>query len=85
MSCRVLQRGVEKLLCNYTVEQARQMGMSTLHGVYIPTPKNGMVRDHYASLGFQEVDRKPDGTTHWRLDLEDYTAFDVAIETVEEI
>jgi FkbH-like protein len=81
MSCRVLKRGVEQLLCNYVVEQARAFGATHIFGVYIPTAKNGLVRDHYKSLGFCPVaGAEDDGTTHWQLDIDTYKPFEVPIE-----
>lgn len=84
MSCRVLQRGVEQLLCNYLVEKARERGLSWLHGVYIPTARNQMVQDHYEKLGFEAVREDLDGTRHWRLNLQPFRPFEVPIELVEE-
>jgi FkbH-like protein len=84
MSCRVLKRGVEQLLCNYVVEKARGMGMTHLHGVYIPTPANKLVRDHYASLGFTADGVEPSGAAHWLLDFEGYQPFKVEIAVVED-
>jgi FkbH-like protein len=85
MSCRVLKRGVEQLLLNHAVERARAMGITALRGLYIPTAKNGLVKDHYRSLGFAQVgdaDADADGTTHWRLDVATFKPFDVAITIV---
>lgn len=82
MSCRVLKRGVEQLLCNYAVRKASEMGIPTLHGAYLPTPKNALVRDHYQSLGFTWVANGENDSTHWRLDINNYTPFDVAIALV---
>jgi FkbH-like protein len=75
MSCRVLKRGVEQLLLNHLVEFARSHGLKSLRGEYLPTAKNVLVRDHYANLGFTELDR-PDGErTRWELRVdEDWTA-----------
>jgi FkbH-like protein len=83
MSCRVLKRGVEQLLCNYIVEKARKMGIASLRGVFIPTSKNDLVRDHYKSLGFTWVKNEQHNATHWRLEVENYKSFDVPIELVE--
>jgi FkbH-like protein len=55
MSCRVLGRGMEQETLNLVAEQAVALGAGRLIGVYCPTAKNGMVRDHYASLGFDPV------------------------------
>jgi FkbH-like protein len=84
MSCRVLKRGVEQLLCNYVAEKARALGLTSLHGVYRPTPANKLVADHYRSLGFVSVEAESNGATHWRLDLASYQPSTVAILTVEE-
>ena len=52
MSCRVLKRGVEKLVLNKIVEIATKTGCKTVTGEYIPTLKNGMVKEHYNNLNF---------------------------------
>jgi FkbH-like protein len=68
MSCRVLRRGVEQLLCNHVIERARAAGYRALHGTYVPSGRNGLVRDHYASLGFSPCGSS-EGADHWVLDL----------------
>jgi FkbH-like protein len=82
MSCRVLKRGVEQLLCNYVAERARDLGVTRLHGVYIPTPANKLVCDHYPSLGFT-AETESNGAAHWNLELAGYQPFKVEIEVVE--
>ena len=52
MSCRVLHRGVERLLLNEVAALAGQAQSRSVHGKYIPTPKNDLVREHYVKLGF---------------------------------
>lgn len=52
MSCRVLKRGMEEFIINTMVKTARENGFTQLHGEYLPTPKNAMVRDIYERLGF---------------------------------
>ena len=66
MSCRVLKRGVEHFTLNTLVDYAKAKGFRYLKGEYLPTPKNEMVREHYADLGFQ---KKEDG---WFLDVQGY-------------
>lgn len=82
MSCRVLNRGVEHLLLNWVVERARALGIEEIDAAYVPTAKNALVKDHYASLGFAPMEGDPGegGSTHWRLALADYSPFDVSIE-----
>ena len=70
MSCRVLGRLVEEATLNLIAAEATRLGAKTLIGRYIPTTKNGMVKDHYEKLGFSAFDRE--GDTLWRLDLKDY-------------
>ena len=87
MSCRVFGRGVERLLCNRVVEEARALGIEVLHGVFIPTKKNGLVRGHYPAMGFSAVTgvaASDDGREHWRLEIADYEPADVAIELVDD-
>jgi FkbH-like protein len=78
MSCRVLKRGVEEHLRNFLCRTARERGVASIVGEYIPTAKNGLVRDHYAKLGFQLVSTDDHGHTFWRLttaDAEDLKTF----------
>jgi FkbH-like protein len=52
MSCRVLGRGVEQFVLSTIVGKARELGIKRVIGEYLATAKNGMVKDHYARLGF---------------------------------
>jgi len=67
MSCRVLGRGVERLVLRELVEQARRRGVQTLVGVYRPSPRNALVRGHYEALGFSLLREVGEGETHWTL------------------
>lgn len=67
MSCRVLGRKVEQMVLREIVMRAREEAIDTLIGVYRPSEKNAMVRDHYAKLGFSKADEEADGTTIWTL------------------
>ena len=69
MSCRVLGRGVERTTLNLVAAQAQALGAERLVGEYIPTKKNGMVRDHYAKLGFEGPSELADGSRTATLDL----------------
>ncbi|RYZ14944.1 MAG: HAD-IIIC family phosphatase [Alphaproteobacteria bacterium] len=81
MSCRVLKRGVEQMLLNEVVEIARQSGLTRVTGEYLPTAKNVLVKDHYASLGFTLVS-DTDGATSWELDVAAWTPIAHHIEVV---
>jgi FkbH-like protein len=52
MSCRVLKRQVEEEVLNEIARLAKIRGCARLEGVYLPTPKNEMVRDFYGRMGF---------------------------------
>ena len=67
MSCRVLGRRVEQAVLAEIVLQARAAGITTLEGIYRPTDRNEMVRDHYAKLGFVRLDDGTDGSSRWAL------------------
>ena len=69
MSCRVLGRGVERMVLREMLEHASERGVGKLIGVYRPTDRNKLVEEHYNKLGFTEVERRPDGTTVWELDV----------------
>lgn len=58
MSCRVLKRGVEQLVLNCIVRKARENGCSLVVGEYLPTAKNGLVKDHYRELGFVKQEER---------------------------
>ena len=83
MSCRVLGRQVEATTLNLVAAQALALGATTLRGVYIPTAKNGMVRDHYARLGFTVIRRAEDGGSTAELDLAAFKPQDTFIEVTE--
>jgi len=69
MSCRVLKRGMESFVLNTIVESARRNGYEEIVGEYIPTLKNGMVKDHYKNLGFKKVEGKDN---EWCLAVGEY-------------
>jgi predicted enzyme involved in methoxymalonyl-ACP biosynthesis len=83
MSCRVLGRGVEQVALNLLVAHARARGLTHLTGRYIPTAKNGLVRDHYEKLRFTKVDDNSLGTTTWHCDVAAYVDADVPIKVAD--
>lgn len=83
MSCRVLGRGVEQATLNLLAERASAAGASELLGRFIPTPKNGIVKDHYEKLGFTKVRESENGETEWVLPLDGYVAREVPIRIEE--
>jgi FkbH-like protein len=71
MSCRVLKRGVERFAINHLCDVACERGLKSIRGQYIPTPRNDLVRNHYAELGFANVETRSDGHSFWQLSLAD--------------
>lgn len=78
MSCRVLKRTVEDFVLNEIVAAAKQNGYERLVGEYIPTAKNGLVRDHYQHLGFKAEQG------FWILELGTYTLSKTFVSRVAE-
>lgn len=70
MSCRVLKRGMENFTLNTIVEYAMANGYKRIIGEYLPTPKNGMVAEHYTGLGFIKLEDTE--KAKWVLDVENY-------------
>jgi FkbH-like protein len=72
MSCRVLGRQVEEAVLDVLVSRATEAGYAALVGEYRPTDRNGMVAEHYLSLGFDHCPSLPDAgpqASFWRYDL----------------
>jgi predicted enzyme involved in methoxymalonyl-ACP biosynthesis len=55
---------------NHLVRAGREAGFTALVGEYLPTEKNGLVKDHYASLGFSGFIQN--GVELWRLKFADF-------------
>lgn len=83
MSCRVLQRGVEQVARNALVDAARAHGCSKIVGEFIPTAKNGLVRDHFAKLGFAHTGTGEADATSWSLDVSAATKSEDVLIDVE--
>jgi len=79
MSCRVLRRGVERMLLNTLVEYCKLKSLVKIVGEYRETKKNKLVSKHYSRLGF-ETDR----TGRWHLDVKQYTPLKNFINLSEE-
>jgi len=84
MSCRVLGRGVESFLMNRVVEHAQKLGLTRITAQYIPTSKNGMVKDFFQQFGFDKVAESPKGQTQWHLITANYRPRPTFMKTVEE-
>jgi FkbH-like protein len=81
MSCRVLGRQVEEATLNLLTSEAAKMGAVAIEGLFLPTKKNGMVRDHYRRLGFEKIAEDADGSSRWRLPLDTFQPHPVLMQT----
>ena len=80
MSCRVLKREMEFAMLDMLAVAARSSGASKITGHYERTPKNGMVADHYRTLGFRLISSEKDmDRSTWELDLSTYSPKNVHI------
>jgi FkbH-like protein len=77
MSCRVLKRGMEQFIMNTVINHARQRKLSHIEGEYLPTSKNGIVKDLLPSLNFQSSNGK------WLLKIEPDTNYKTFIHDNE--
>ena len=66
MSCRILKRGMEEFIMNHLILIAQDQGFMFITGEYIPTAKNGIVKELYSTLNF-----KPKNTI-WELEVENH-------------
>jgi FkbH-like protein len=82
MSCRVLGRQVEVATLNVLAKNAAAMGATRLIGLFRPTEKNAMVKEHYPKLGFEPCGDQ-DGFSTWRLALEGYRAVQTHLNILE--
>jgi predicted enzyme involved in methoxymalonyl-ACP biosynthesis len=72
MSCRVIGRTVERTMLADFAQRARDGGCSELRGTYVPSAKNGVVRELYRTLGFEAAGSEAaGGTTTWRRPIDD--------------
>jgi len=83
MSCRVLGRQVEPTTLNLIAQEALKLGARRLVGEYIPTKKNGMVKDHYARLGFTVMKRDEAGGNRNIIDLASFKPAETFIHVTE--
>ncbi len=65
MSCRVLKREMEFAMFDALIELCQARGIRKIVGIYIPSKKNSMVAEHYASLGFTAIVGASEGRELW--------------------
>jgi predicted enzyme involved in methoxymalonyl-ACP biosynthesis len=68
-----LKREVENLALNVLVKRAAALGLNEIRAEYIPTAKNGLVKNLFAALGFQSITQDGIGHSLWRLPLHGFS------------
>ena len=69
MSCRVLKRDFELAMFDAFVEQCRRRDVNKIEGFYARSKKNGIVAEHYAKLGFEQVGSIPGDLELWTFEV----------------
>jgi len=64
LSCRVIGRTAEHAMLAELAARAEALGIARLRGTYVPTERNGIVRELYGTLGFERT-----GDATWEYDL----------------
>lgn len=62
MSCRTFKRRLEHAMFDQLVADAAARGVKTIVGRYLPTAKNLLVSDFYATIGFEKTAENEDGS-----------------------
>ncbi|MCE1190014.1 MAG: HAD-IIIC family phosphatase [Ignavibacteria bacterium] len=68
MSCRAIGRKIESYFVQHTLAALGTNGPLTVTGVYIPTPKNELVKDFYDENGFTFTKLFDDGSKLYSID-----------------
>jgi FkbH-like protein len=68
MSCRTLGRQMEKFMFDRLIEAAVERRVDHIVGVYLPTAKNGLVKELYDQMGFRRI-RESGDEVRYELDV----------------
>lgn len=60
LSCRILGRGIETVFLNFILNQIYLKGFRNVEAYYLPTTKNGQVKDFYEKNGFRITEKGVD-------------------------
>jgi len=69
MSCRVLNRSVELAVLQDILQNAKKDGANKLIGIYVPSARNAIVKEHYKKLGFTQMSVSSADEEIWELDI----------------
>ncbi|MCM8774278.1 MAG: HAD-IIIC family phosphatase [Candidatus Omnitrophica bacterium] len=77
MSCRVFGRTVENTFLDFVVNWLKEKRVKKIKGQYIPTQKNGYVKDLYVKMGFKKVKEFENGESFWEEEIDKLNIPDV--------
>jgi len=83
MSCRVFGRNLEGAIMNLLVAQSLELGAEHLRAEFIPTAKNGVIENLFATLGFHLQSTSTTETQIWEISLADYQLIPTYISVKE--
>ncbi len=83
MSCRVLKRDMEFAMLDELVKECLKNNISEIFGYYYKTAKNNMVKDLFASFGFEKINAAENGDSVWKLNTADYTPSNHVIKVIK--
>ncbi|MDE2027993.1 MAG: HAD-IIIC family phosphatase, partial [Candidatus Omnitrophica bacterium] len=70
LSCRAIGRTIEDAIIAYVIDALKQEGVMSIKGLYVPTERNGRVKDLYGKYGFIRIDQEGEGESQaWRLNV----------------
>ncbi len=80
MSCRVFKRQLEYAMMDTLILKCIQLGIKKIRGIYIPSSKNGIVKDFYENFGFEKETEEENKFT-WVYDIpSNYVTMNKVIE-----
>ena len=82
MSCRTFKRNLEYALFDRLVDVCRERGIKTINGIYLPTAKNLLVADFYATIGFEKISGGETGSVFRYTVPAERTPLNTVMETV---
>lgn len=85
MSCRVLKRGLEYMVFQKIYETAVDWGCKFIRAEYIPTEKNGMVRNLLPDLGFSKTNTEGNNCEGYIYQIQNIPVLNFYIEEDEKL
>lgn len=74
MSCRVLERGLEKAIMKIILDVCKKKSIQKIVGKYIQTEKNDLVKYHYDKLNFKKIEQNKS----------DYITYELILKNIQQ-